>query len=125
MTRHRITLIALGTLQLLAAGVLFMFWFGANIKGVEHRTWETTETIAGGLRTAGVGVPAMASGQGSAAFEAIARPVRSEIWASESRAKPSILAVGVFGAITLLAGLIPQGRRRHTHEPGANRPADP
>ncbi|MEQ8843622.1 MAG: hypothetical protein RIB58_02115 [Phycisphaerales bacterium] len=111
MNRHRKLLLTVGIVQLAAAGILFMFWFGANIKGVEHRSAETATSITGGLRAAGVDVPSIEREGGLDAHEAIRQPVRSEIYASESRAWPSILAVGFFGVMALIAGLIPERRR--------------
>jgi len=111
MTRHRRFLLTLGILQLLAAVVLFLSWPGANTNGAGMRTWDTSRAIAQDLRDAGVNVPEVTSGGGSAAFEAIARPVRSAIHEAESGARPPFLAVGFFGVMALIAGGIP-GRRR-------------
>ncbi|MEQ9097313.1 MAG: hypothetical protein RIE32_13740 [Phycisphaerales bacterium] len=100
-------LLLLAIVQMLVAGALYLDHLGTAIKGVEYRTYQASETIAGSLRAAGVDVPSLDSGGGSAAFEAIARPVRSRLHEAEDRVGLATLLFLMFAGLFLLLALLP------------------
>jgi hypothetical protein len=116
MNRHRKALFALGTLQLLAAGVLFMSWFAGNIKGVESRLGGTMSQIEHRLNLAGVTLPDGGPPSGLDAYDLLHEPIAEHVWEAESGAIAPIATLAALGAIILIAGVLPERRLHRPHD---------
>ncbi len=111
MTRHRRFLIALGVLQLIAAGVLFLMWIAMNVKGLENRVHVAMEDGLGRLVSAGVVSQPADEGVRRDARGALHDPIFDLAWHAERKAVVPIATLAFFGFLTLLAGVIPDRRR--------------
>lgn len=120
MTRHRSFLIALGTLQLLAAGFFFMVEGGMLAKYAGRESIYAAMEVVEVLEDRGDLVVPEDTRAASAQHSAIGRIVRDKIERRKSTIELYIWTLAILGVLVLLAGLV---RERHQpRDPGAAAP---